>query len=150
MSHSQVEIRPLTESDHVSWYKMWQAYLQFYNTSLAETVTASTWSKILDNNSSVYGFAAFKEGQLIGISHVVLHPNTWNTTECCYLEDLYVDNDARGLGVGKALIEHVYQFAHSKNCNRVYWVTDATNTNARHLYNKIALQTDVVQYRKDL
>ncbi|WP_289047397.1 GNAT family N-acetyltransferase [uncultured Psychrobacter sp.] len=87
---------------------------------------------------------------LVGITHVVLHPNTWNTTECCYSEDLYVSDAVRGQGVGRALIEQVYEFANNKNCNRVYWTTQEGNATARNLYDVIATQTDMVQYRKDL
>ena len=87
---------------------------------------------------------------LVGITHVVLHPNTWNTTECCYLEDLYVSEAVRGRGVGRALIEQVYEFANEKNCNRVYWTTQEDNATARKLYDAIAIKTDMVQYRKDL
>jgi len=32
----------------------------------------------------------------------------------------------------------------------VYWVTNADNRTARYLYDKLAQQTDVVQYRKNL
>ena len=150
MKTNEVTVKPLTEGDYCDWYKYWQAYLSFYKTSLTEEVTQATWAKILDSNVPIYGFGAFDRTNLVGIAHVVLHPNTWNTTDCCYLEDLYVDGAARGLGIGRALIEKVYQFAEVHNCNRVYWVTDTDNENARYLYDKLARETDVVQYRKDL
>ncbi|WP_244156657.1 GNAT family N-acetyltransferase [Psychrobacter piechaudii] len=120
MKTNEVTVKPLTEGDYCDWYKYWQAYLSFYKTSLTEEVTQATWAKILDSNVPIYGFGAFDRTNLVGIAHVVLHPNTWNTTDCCYLEDLYVDGAARGLGIGRALIEKVYQFAEVHNCNRVY------------------------------
>ena len=95
-------------------------------------------------------YDAWQDEMLVGITHVILHPNTWNTTECCYLEDLYVSEVVRGRGVGRALIEQVYEFANEKNCNRVYWTTQEDNATARKLYDVIATQTDMVQYRKDL
>ena len=150
MKTNEITIRPLTESDYSDWHKYWQAYLSFYKTALTAEVTEATWSKILDHAVPIYGFGAFKGTKLVGITHVVLHPNTWNTTECCYLEDLYVDSVARSLGIGRMLIEQVYQFAEAHNCNRVYWVTNADNKTARYLYDKLARQTDMVQYRQDL
>ena len=150
MKTNEITIKSLTESDYSDWHKYWQAYLSFYKTALTAEVTEATWSKILDHDVPIYGFGAFKGIKLVGITHVVLHPNTWNTTDCCYLEDLYVDSAARGLGIGRMLIEQVYQFAEAHNCNRVYWVTNADNRTARYLYDKLAQQTDVVQYRKNL
>lgn len=150
MKTNKITIKSLTESDYSDWHKYWQAYLSFYKAALTGEVTEATWSKILDHDVPIYGFGAFKGTKLVGITHVVLHPNTWNTTDCCYLEDLYVDSAARGLGIGRMLIEQVYQFAEAHNCNRVYWVTNADNRTARYLYDKLAQQTDVVQYRKNL
>ncbi|MBE0443215.1 GNAT family N-acetyltransferase [Psychrobacter sp. FME13] len=129
---------------------MWQRYLTFYETSLPMSTTDATWRNLLDSNVAIYGFTAWRDTRLVGITHVVLHPNTWDTTECCYLEDLYVNESVRGQGVGRALIEQVYDFARQQNCNRVYWTTQEGNTTARNLYDTIATQTDMVQYRKNL
>lgn len=145
-----IKIAPLSKDDYDAWLNLWQNYLTFYETSLPLNTIESTWHNLLDNNVSIYGFGAWKDDNLVGITHVVLHPNTWNTTECCYLEDLYVSESVRGHGVGRALIEHVYDFANQKNCNRVYWTTQEGNTTARALYDKLATKTDMVQYRKDL
>ena len=145
-----IKIAPLSKNDYDAWLNLWQNYLTFYETSLPLNTIESTWHNLLDNNVPIYGFGAWKDDNLVGITHVVLHPNTWNTTECCYLEDLYVSESVRGHGVGRALIEQVYDFANQKNCNRVYWTTQEGNVTARKLYDAIATQTDMVQYRKNL
>lgn len=143
-------IAPLSKADYDAWLKLWQNYLTFYETRLPPSTTEKTWRNLLDDDMPIYGFGAWQDEMLVGITHVVLHPNTWNTTECCYLEDLYVSEAVRGRGVGRALIEQVYEFANEKNCNRVYWTTQEDNATARNLYDVIATQTDMVQYRKDL
>ena len=144
------QIAPLTDSNYESWLSLWQDYLTFYDTNLPLDTSKATWQKLLDSGTPVYGFGAFKDKVLVGIVHVVLHPNTWNETDCCYLEDLYVSESIRGQGVGRALIEQVYEFASEKNCNRVYWTTQDSNQTARVLYDKLASLTDMVQYRKNL
>ena len=145
-----IKISALASTDYHAWLTLWQNYLSFYETSLPLLTTEHTWRQISDNDSSIYGFGAWLDGSLVGFTHVVLHPNTWNTTVCCYLEDLYVDGSVRGQGVGRTLIEYVYDFAKQRGCNRVYWTTQQSNTPARILYDHIASQTDMVQYRKDL
>ena len=141
---------PLSKSDYDAWLSLWQSYLTFYESSLPLETTNATWHSLLDSNVPIYGFGAWQDDKLVGITHVVLHPNTWNSTECCYLEDLYVNQSVRGQGVGRALIEQVYEFARQQNCNRVYWFTQQDNTAARHLYDTLARKTDMIQYRKDL
>ena len=150
MKITSITITPLSKADYDSWLSLWQSYFTFYKTRLPASTTESTWLNFLDNNAPIYGFGAWQDDTLLGITHVVLHPNTWNTTECCYLEDLYVSEAVRGQGLGRALIEQVYEFANKKNCNRVYWTTQEGNTTARKLYDVIASQTDMVQYRKNL
>ena len=150
MNHSSIKITPLSKTDYELWLILWQNYLTFYETSLPSSTTETTWRNLLNESVAIYGFGAWREGVLVGIIHVVLHPNTWNTNACCYLEDLYVADNVRGQGVGRTLIEHVYSFAKDKDCNRVYWTTQDSNAAARKLYDAIATQTDMVQYRKDL
>lgn len=149
-----VVIRMLNISDFESWYELWQGYLAFYQTDLPQKTSLATWHNLHNKEQPIYGFGAYiKEAgteKLIGFTHVVLHPNTWDETDCCYLEDLYVSQSARGLGIGRALIEYVYGFAESKHCNRVYWVTQKDNLAARKLYDSIADLTDMVQYRHNL
>ncbi|WAI88218.1 Aminoglycoside N(6')-acetyltransferase type 1 [Psychrobacter sp. SC65A.3] len=149
-TNGSLKIMPLSKSDYDAWLSLWQSYLTFYESSLPLETTNATWHSLLDSNVPIYGFGAWQDDKLVGITHVVLHPNTWNSTECCYLEDLYVDQSVRGHGVGRALIEQVYEFARQQNCNRVYWTTQEGNTTARKLYDTIATQTDMVQYRKNL
>lgn len=150
MTTATPEIRPLTADDFELWQTLWHDYLRFYNTDLPAETTVVTWRKILDTDSAIFGFGAWQDNRLVGIVHTVLHPNTWNTTDCCYLEDLFVTDALRGQGVGRALIHHVYDFAEKQGCNRVYWVTQADNLPARQLYERVANQTEMVQYRKDL
>ena len=148
--NNSIQIKNFTQNDYDRWLKLWQDYLAFYKTTLSMDIIKSTWQKLHNSDISIYGFGAFKDDVLIAIAHVVLHPNTWNDTECCYLEDLYVDKTVRGQGIGRTLIEHIYDFATLQGCNRVYWTTQEDNTAARILYDTIANKTDMVQYRKNL
>jgi GNAT superfamily N-acetyltransferase len=68
----------------------------------------------------------------------------------CYLQDLFTDESARGRGVGRALIEAVYQRARVAGSLRVYWQTHETNLTAMTLYNKVAERSGFLVYRKQL
>lgn len=142
-----IAIKSLTKEQKSQWLLLWQAYLNFYQSELTQTVTDTTWQRIIDDTSPIYGFGAWQGDCLVGLVHVVLHPNTWNDTDCCYLEDLFVSETVRGQGIGRKLIESVYAFAQAKNCNRVYWVTQVSNVTAQKLYDRLATKTDFIQYR---
>ena len=122
---------------------------------MSRNTIQSIWHCLLESNTLVYGFGAWQKNAaeqetLVGITHVILHPNTWNTTFCCYLKDLFVSEAARGQGIGRVLIEQVYDFATVNECNHVYWMTEEDNPTIRTLCDKLATRTNLVQYRKDL
>jgi len=64
------------------------------------------------------------------------------------LQDLFTDKATRGKGVGRALINGVYEQARKASSPRVYWQTHHTNETARQLYNKVAEHSGFVVYRK--
>jgi GNAT superfamily N-acetyltransferase len=78
----------------------------------------------------------------------LFHRSTTAIAPICYLQDLFTDKAARGKGVGRALIEGVYEQAKRAGAPRVYWQTHQTNQTAQQLYNKVAEHSGFVVYRK--
>lgn len=144
------KIRRLSVDDEAGWRKLWAGYLEFYkNSDLPEAVTANSFNRFLDNDDW-FAFVAVEDTQLVGFVHALLHPSTWSENDVCYLEDLFVAQSVRGGGVGRALIEKVFEEARSRNCHRVYWITEESNKQARILYDDLATLTGFVHYRREL
>ena len=76
---------------------------------------------------------AYVDGKLTGIVQYLYHRSTWTPGNYCYLQDLFVAESGRGHGVGRALIEAVYEKAKADGCSRVHWLTQTTNAQARIL-----------------
>jgi GNAT superfamily N-acetyltransferase len=91
---------------------------------------------------------AYVDGKLTGIVQYLFHRSTWTPANYCYLQDLFVSEDARGLGVGRALIEAVYEKAKAAGASRVHWLTQTGNAQARILYDQVADNSGFMQYRK--
>lgn len=145
-----LEIRPLAPADRAAWAPLWQGYLTFYKAAIAEETTATTWQRLMDPAEPMFVRGAFENGKLLGIVQCVTHRTTWSPKDICYLQDLFTTPEARGKGVGKALIEHVYAEAKANGWFRVYWQTYDTNAVAQVLYNKVAERPGVIVYRKNL
>lgn len=142
-----IATRDLAPADETLWRALWQGYLAFYDETLPEAVTAATWARILDPEAPLVGRLALAEGQAVGFSVSVLHAGTWTLAPVCYLEDLFVSGDARGRGVGRALIEDLVALARSRGWSRLYWHTREGNAPARRLYDRFAPADDFRRYR---
>ncbi len=145
-----VTVRPIRPEDRAGWETLWQGYLRFYGQKLAPEVTEVTWARFFDPAEPVHALVAETGGKLLGLVHYIFHRNTWMANDVCYLEDLFTAEEARGRGVGRALIEAVYERARAAGSTRVYWMTHETNKTAQALYDQVADKPGFIQYRKQL
>lgn len=145
----QAVIRPLRPADWSAWRPLWSAYLQFYDSALPEAVFESSFDRMTDASVSDYnGCVAEVDGQIVGITHYLYHLHGWKTDKVCYLQDLFVSPDARGMGVAQSLIEAVYGAADAAGAPSVYWMTQSDNADARRLYDRIATLTPFIKYQR--
>ena len=144
-------LRPPTEDDRDVWDELFAAYLAFYETDLPDAQFELTWQRIMDGDGIFALLAVEDEGgpgeQPVGLMHWMYHPSTWTEGPYCYLQDLYVDQDARGGGVGRALIEKLYEIAEDEGAAQVYWLTQGFNETARYLYDRVGELTPFIKYR---
>jgi GNAT superfamily N-acetyltransferase len=147
---SDVTIRPAEAKDELRWRELWAGYIKFYRASVPEEATANTWKQILDAKSNIAALVAVRDGTVIGICNYLFHDNTWNTKPICYLQDLYVDPNARGGGAAKALILACEEKAKEKGAFRLYWQTQEYNAAARSLYDTITPRSSFIVYRKNV
>jgi GNAT superfamily N-acetyltransferase len=147
-----VLIRPVQKDDFPAWKPLWDGYNAFYGragaTALPEAVTATTWSRFFDEAEPVHALVAESEGRLLGLAHYLFHRSTTLIGPNCYLQDLFTADEARGRGVGRALIEGVYQRAQEAGATRVYWQTHETNAVAMGLYDQVARKSGFLVYQK--
>jgi GNAT superfamily N-acetyltransferase len=142
-------IRPLDASDEAEWRRLWRGYLDYYKTVLPEAVYATTFSRLLAGGPGEFrGRLALLDGRPAGLVHYVAHPSSWVKGEVCYLQDLFTAPEARGMGIGRALIERVYAEADASGTPAVYWFTEGFNATARRLYDRIGVLTPFIRYNR--
>lgn len=145
----QPKIRALQPEDEAQWRRLWTGYLSFYQTTVPEPVYASTFARLLgDDPQDFSALVAEADGQLLGLTHYLFHRHAWRIENVCYLQDLYVDPAARGLGLGRKLIEAVYARADAAGAPQVYWLTQDFNHEARQLYDRIAKVSPFIRYNR--
>jgi GNAT superfamily N-acetyltransferase len=142
-------VRPARFEDREQWQPLWDGYNLFYERVLPDEITEVTWARFFDPDEPVFAAVAERDGRVIGLGHYLYHRSTTMIEDLCYLQDLFAAPDARGMGVGRALIEHVYREAAAAGLSRVYWQTHEANP-ARTLYDQVAELTSFRRYVKDL
>lgn len=152
--YPSVAIREIQESDFDAWLPLWDGYNAFYGrigaTALNPTITRTTWKRFLDRNEPVFALVAEAEGKLLGLTHFLYHRSTSRIELTCYIQDLFTAPEFRGKGIGRALIEAVYEVAKKAGIKRVYWQTQHTNSAGRLLYDKVAKHHGFIVYAHDL
>ena len=144
---AEITIRPLEQADHADWRRLWTAYLEFYEATVPEEVYATTWRRLFTPGEfEPRGFIALAQGRAVGLTHYLYHRSCWSLVNNCYLQDLFTAPEARGSGVGAALIEAVRQEAGRIGVTNVYWMTNEANATARRLYDRVARRTGFIEY----
>ncbi len=148
---NQLIIRSAVHADFDRWLPLWAGYNAFYGRpEFPAEITNTTWSRFFDANEPMHAMVAERNGRLVGLVHYLFHRSTITINLTCYLQDLFTVEAERGKGVGRALIEAVYERAKLAGSPRVYWQTHETNVTAMKLYEKIAERSGFVVYRKNL
>ena len=149
-TETSVLIRALAPADERDWRRLWAGYLEFYRQALSAETTEATWRALIDpGRQEILGRVAEADGQMVGMLNAVIHPNTWSVTPVCYLEDLFVDAERRGRGIGRALIEALAAEGRRAGWRRIYWRTADDNLTAQRLYDGVARRSRWVTYELD-
>lgn len=145
-------IRPVAPGDYAQWLPLWDGYNVFYGrsgpTALDPEITRTTWERFFNAGEPMHALVAEEGGTLLGLAHYLYHRSTTSIGLNCYLQDLFTRSEARGRGVGRALIEAVYAAARAAGSPRVYWQTQETNATAMRLYDQVAEKSGFLVYRK--
>ena len=152
--HPPLRVRSLEPDDFDAWKPLWDDYNAFYGragaTALAPSITRATWQRFFDPAEPMFAIVAERAGKLVGLAHYLFHRSTTRIELTCYLQDLFTVETERGRGVGRALIEEVFERARSAGVRRIYWQTRDTNAVARRLYDTVASHAGFIVYAQDV
>ncbi|MEM7504949.1 MAG: GNAT family N-acetyltransferase, partial [Pseudomonadota bacterium] len=85
-----VKVRPVTDGDRARWEALFQAYAEFYKTSVPEDGFDNVWGWIHDPANSFWCDVAEDDaGRVIGMTQYQLMHRSLGGSMVCYLSDLY-------------------------------------------------------------
>lgn len=89
-------------------------------------------------------WVAEHQGRIVGLITANLRPTLWHAGPSALIDELVVDETARGLGVGRALIEVVVDWARSHSASEVEVSTERDNEAAQAFYRRCGFESEAV------
>ncbi len=146
----QVNVRKLEVTDSHAWNPLWAGYLEFYKAEISEEQTQLTWQRLTDSSFDMHGLVVELDGKVVGIAHYSFTYSSWAQAPHLHLEDLFVNPENRGNGIGKALILALEEPAKARGSEKIYWETHKDNKVARSLYEGLAELSEFVTYSREV
>jgi ribosomal protein S18 acetylase RimI-like enzyme len=102
-----------------------------------------TTSILIDDPNTEFLLAAPGDGApAAGVCQLRYRLSVWTGADDCWLEDLYVDESARGTGLGRALVEAAVERAAARGCRRMELDVNEQNTAAIAFYESLGFTTE--------
>jgi ribosomal protein S18 acetylase RimI-like enzyme len=144
----KILVSSLSNSDRDSWGKLYYEYAAFYKMPMNQEILDTVWSWIFDQQNTFYGLIAKnEEDKALGFMHFREMPSPIRGKTVGFLDDLYVNPEARGQGVVDALYQALEDSARKQGWPFVRWITAENNYRGRAVYDKIAEKTQWVTYQ---
>jgi ribosomal protein S18 acetylase RimI-like enzyme len=101
-----------------------------------------TAALLLDDPATDFLLAAPAGGPPAGVCQLRYRLSVWTGVDDCWLEDLYVEDEARGAGLGRALVTAAFERAAARGCRRIELDVNETNTAALAFYESVGFSTE--------
>tara|TARA_R110002110_G_scaffold16086_2_gene70497 strand:- start:3562 stop:4008 length:447 start_codon:yes stop_codon:yes gene_type:complete len=143
---SSIIVRAAKASDQADWARLYAGYAAFYRVEQSDAMRAKVWSWVTDPQAEVRALVAERDGRLIGLAHYRCYARPLAASVGGFLDDLFVDADARGSGAARLLIEALTAIGREEGWTVLRWITAPDNDRARALYDQMAAATAWVTY----
>ena len=133
---AELEIAPVSAAEFEELLPLIAAYQGFYEVEDIETErNRSFFRRFLAPSEDGLLLGARREGRLVGYACLYWHFSSTKACETVLMNDLFVAPEARGAGVGRALIEASLEVARERGAALLEWQTAPDNETAQRLYD---------------
>ncbi len=142
-----VSIRPVTPDDRPVWELLYAGYAAFYKVNQTQAMRDTVWSWLMNPQHETKALVAIDtNGKVIGLAHYRPFARPLAASMAGFLDDLFVDPDARGSGAADALLEALAELGRQKGWSVIRWLTAENNYRARAVYDRKAERTQWLTY----
>jgi len=142
----KIDIRKAEPEDFEEIYSLIIEFATFIKTP-EKVVT--TPSQMINDKDYFNCFIVVDKNKVVGFATYFIAYYSW-TGKTVYLDDLYVSEKYRGLGIGNKLLDKVIETAKCENCKKVKWQVSNWNEKAIEFYKMRGATIDEVEINCDL
>lgn len=138
----------IQEHDRAAWQALFVGYGEFYDVAMPPEKLDRVWAWLRDADHELCGLVArpAPDADPVGLAHFRSFARPLHGSVGCYLDDLFVAPSARGTGAVDTLLQHLRRRAAENNWDVIRWITRESNAQARVVYDRTGIQTDLVTY----
>lgn len=132
-----ITIREATPDDVDELLRLVRALALYEKEPDAATATPSHFHEALfpaEGSPAAYAHVAERDGRVVGMAIWFISFSTWTGRHGIWLEDLFVEPEQRGLGIGKALLVRLAQLCLERGWTRFEWWVLDWNTPSIEFY----------------
>ena len=137
-----IEIRPARTEEIEEMLPLIRAYCEFYETRPNDEGLREMFRTLITEPSQGAVFVARDGDRAVGFATLDWKWSSLKAARMGYLEDLYVDPEARGKGIADALIEVCAERCRELGMPAMAWQTAPDNHRAQQVYNRTGAEFD--------
>lgn len=141
-----VLVREGPPGDELWWRRAFAAYRATGGLEPDDAVLDRVWAWIADPAAQARCLTASMDDELVGLAHVQVFERPIAGATGLWIDDLFVEESARGHGVGRVLLEAARRLAGNEGHDVVRWTTREGNTGAVRLYDQLAVRAPVLVF----
>jgi len=146
-----VEVRAAREDEIEDLMPLMRAYCEFYESDPTDEGVIAMLRTLITDPSQGAVFIARQDGKAIGVATLDWKWSSLKGARIGYLEDLFVDPDARGSGAADALIAICADRCRELGMPAMEWLTAPDNHRAQKVYNRTGAEAGTyVEYDLEL
>lgn len=149
MIQTPVSVRAPGDNEFGPWAALFRGYRAFYQFDPDEAIVERVWSWVHDHHHETHALVALdRDAQMMGLAHYRRFARPSTGSVGIWLDDLFVDPQHRGQGIGRILIDAVTDLSARDGCSIVRWITAADNLPGQRLYDSLSTKTTWITYER--
>jgi GNAT superfamily N-acetyltransferase len=146
-----IEVRPARTDEIEEMLPLIRAYCAFYEVEPDDQGLREMFETLITDPEQGVVFIARNDGSAVGFATLDWKWSSLKAARIGYLEDLFVDPEARGRGIADALIEACARRCRERGLPALEWLTAPDNHRAQKVYNRTGADSDTyVEYDLEL